>query len=931
MQRKALTLNSLSDTAMALTREVPSRKSDAKTHIGPTPLVGRSHLLDSLCGPHNTATILFGEPGIGKTRLLAEARLRLQDAAGAFYVACLPGSEHLPLDAFIALMKTLRQHGRISGDALRAIMDADERDRLWHIREALESAAAEGPLTLQIDDLQWADRDTTNALRHCIDRLRSLPVRWHLAARSGNSAVDEMTATLGRKALAKTLQLEGLAPDETSQLARSLLPDDRLDDASVANLFERTAGNPLYVELLIQGGTWASRELAPDLKRTLRERLGTLSLTAGKIAGWMAVHGGSLTEPDLAALTKYSPGRIAQGLSELRVAQIIRNTAEGYSFRHALLRDACYEDLDDRVRLQHHITFAARSTDDWERGAHLDGAGRYAEAAILYNRVGWDRLDRHAPKEALAAFTRAHERAELHSETGWEARAGLAAALCSLGSCDAADAAMRAFEDAAPTLPVALRVLARGRYAEAAWERAQDYKVALPYVESAIADAQTAVPTMLPRLLCVLGAAYERLGELEKARATLERGLACCDESKDPRQAIRLRAWRATVMGRLGKPKDGIAELEAVVRQAVALRLGNEVAQCCAKLCYLCDMLADYEAYEYWCRFGLDAPGSKSNSLRSLLLSNLSSVAIGKGRLQEALDVIIAAADAVDASNATYLCRALCAQAQLHTMLGSPEKALATLREAVRLDLQPTWHRAVAFTAGFVDELRGDDASALPHFRRALINEPVDARREVYEMRALVGIVRVACRRREKKLAAWALKQLQATARHGWDVARTLVNEATGYWELSRGHAAKGAGLLLEAAANQDPFWAARLKLAVADALASRGLFLEAIDAFDSMEAHDAGDEARARARAHGMRPGRKREARGQLSAREASVAMLIANGKTNAEIGRLLHITARTVEYHVGNILAKCDLRSRVEIATALTSGQLAVGASGG
>ena len=110
----------------------------------------------------------------------------------------------------------------------------------------------------------------------------------------------------------------------------------------------------------------------------------------------------------------------------------------------------------------------------------------------------------------------------------------------------------------------------------------------------------------------------------------------------------------------------------------------------------------------------------------------------------------------------------------------------------------------------------------------------------------------------------------------------------------------------------------------MADLTGNRELFSEAIDAFDSLGATAAGDRARSLARAHGLRPGRKREGRGNLSEREISVALLVASGKTNVEIGDLLHVSPRTVEYHLGNVMSKCGLRSRVEIAIRVAAGTL-------
>jgi DNA-binding CsgD family transcriptional regulator len=60
------------------------------------------------------------------------------------------------------------------------------------------------------------------------------------------------------------------------------------------------------------------------------------------------------------------------------------------------------------------------------------------------------------------------------------------------------------------------------------------------------------------------------------------------------------------------------------------------------------------------------------------------------------------------------------------------------------------------------------------------------------------------------------------------------------------------------------------------------------------------------------------------LSAREGEIAVLVAQGLSNREIGERLFISAKTVEHHVGSILTKLNLRSRTEIATLAASGKL-------
>ena len=64
-----------------------------------------------------------------------------------------------------------------------------------------------------------------------------------------------------------------------------------------------------------------------------------------------------------------------------------------------------------------------------------------------------------------------------------------------------------------------------------------------------------------------------------------------------------------------------------------------------------------------------------------------------------------------------------------------------------------------------------------------------------------------------------------------------------------------------------------------------------------------------------------------QLSAREREVAELVAHGKTNREIANALFISERTVENHVSSILGKLNVRSRVELATAVLRGVVEAG----
>lgn len=905
---------------MALTRETPSRKSGPGRSPITVPLVGRLMQLDVLSQTAPPAAIVLGEMGAGKSRLLAEAKAR-NSACRTFTVACQRGAALLPLDPLVTLVRLLYRDGLLKRPLRDAVTDASERDRLSFIREALETAAS-FPLVLQLDDLQWADAETPDALRYCIDRLQDAPIKWQITSRVGYAKIDDFAFGAVRAGLAETIILDGLTLDELRKFAASLGRGETSDDDQLTRLYERTGGNPLYAELLLTDESDERQTIPKTLRWALFERLKALSPVARDVAAWIAVDRGPLQQGVIAALSRYSPAQVLTALAELLDKGIARKTIDGYAFRHELLRDVCYETLDESVRARRHRDLAGRSEDDWQRAGHFDGAKRYEEAAAVLLKIGWDRLERDSPSEALAAFERALERVNPDSETAWEARGGLAAAQFAAGKTDEARRHMRTFESRSPALTARLRTFVRCRYADVVWTNAQETATVDEPLRAAIAEAPDVAPELLPRLLCTQGSWLERQGKLVEAQDAFKRGIDHCSGGHHERDAIRLRASLGVVRGRLGAAREGIALIEEAVERADAAGMTNELAKCCAKLCYLCDMIDDHARYEYWCRRGLEISGPKSRRTQALLMNNLAFVSSNSGRLQESLGLSIAATSTVEPAS-TIAIQALCLQANVYAMLGDFASARRTIDDARGRPLSAPWRRAVEFTSGFVAELDEEFDVALQCYDRAIGSDR--SADEVYDLRALTATVRAAHGLHQRGRALAALERLRSSNQLGWPVARNLAREAEGYWLLLNGDVAHASEELLSVAAEcGDRYWQAHLRMVVADARGDRELFNEAIDAFDALGAAAAGDKARSLARAHGLRPGRKREGRGTLSEREVSVALLVASGKTNVEIGDLLHVSPRTVEYHLGNIMSKCGLRSRIEIAVRVAAGTL-------
>lgn len=96
-----------------------------------------------------------------------------------------------------------------------------------------------------------------------------------------------------------------------------------------------------------------------------------------------------------------------------------------------------------------------------------------------------------------------------------------------------------------------------------------------------------------------------------------------------------------------------------------------------------------------------------------------------------------------------------------------------------------------------------------------------------------------------------------------------------------------------------------------------------ALEAFERMQAARQADAASALLRTMGVRRPSARPGGGVLTKREAEVLELISHGLSNPQISERLYVSRKTVEHHVGNVLAKLGLRSRAEAAAYATRTQ--------
>jgi len=240
---------------------VPAGLTQTARRRARTPLRGRDDQLEAISdllgvvrsGAGSILTIT-GEPGVGKTRLLAETgRIANRSNVRFAYAAADPLERAA---SFSLLMNALFDGDDPPLDRCQfKELSAPADHRYWLLRELgllLEEAARDGPLCICLDDLHWADEGTIAALRALPRRLASAPVLWIGAARLGQASAS-LKAALSELEGAGAHRVE-LEPLDTAA-ARALV-SDILGGEPTTELLEITEsanGVPFFLQELTFG------------------------------------------------------------------------------------------------------------------------------------------------------------------------------------------------------------------------------------------------------------------------------------------------------------------------------------------------------------------------------------------------------------------------------------------------------------------------------------------------------------------------------------------------------------------------------------------------------------------------------------------------------------------------------------------------------
>ncbi|HEX4669401.1 MAG TPA: AAA family ATPase [Solirubrobacterales bacterium] len=339
-------------------------------------------LLDGLAEGRARTALIEGPAGIGKTRLLSTLKV----AAGERGVRVLNarGSElerEFPFGVVRQLFEpALREApnrtelfegaaeiaGSVFGAPGEELGGSDASFAVLHGLYWLTlDLAGEEPLLLAVDDIQWCDRPSLRLLAYLVRRLEGQPLLIAATLRSAEPGTD--TALLAE--IAGDPLTDRILPGPLSRAAVPTLIERRLggtpEQAFTAACHDATGGNPLLLDELLKGlaaegiepraeRAGVVRDLGPRaVSRAVLLRLARLSDADVAVARALAVLGEGAELTEIAALAGLGEAAVASATGELARVEILRPEPP-LGFVHPLVRDAVYNDLPPGQRELEH-------------------------------------------------------------------------------------------------------------------------------------------------------------------------------------------------------------------------------------------------------------------------------------------------------------------------------------------------------------------------------------------------------------------------------------------------------------------------------------------------------------------------------------------------------------------------------------------------
>jgi class 3 adenylate cyclase/tetratricopeptide (TPR) repeat protein len=380
---------------------------------------------------------VYGEPGVGKSRLIREF---LAGVEGTTILTgrALPygeGVTYWPLAEMVKAaagitdddpMETAKQKLiECCGDEAIAellglasgVMEAVEGERgapeiAWAAREFADELADVQPLIMVFEDIHWAEEPLLELIDHLAQWVRERALLILCLARP--ELLDVRPGWGGGRVRSTAIELEPLGRADSEALADALLEEHQVTGKVRARLLDKAEGNPLFVEetvrMLVEQGADGGDRIPDSLQAMIGARIDRLPAGAKIVLQRGSVIGRTFWAGAIDHLSpEYDVDELEDLLDDLVLRDLVtreeRSTIGGeaaYRFKHVLIREVAYGGLSKSGRAEYHTRFAEwlREKADKElieiRAYHLD------QACLLYTE-----LDGRPPEELAHSAAKA--------------------------------------------------------------------------------------------------------------------------------------------------------------------------------------------------------------------------------------------------------------------------------------------------------------------------------------------------------------------------------------------------------------------------------------------------------------------------------------------------------------------------------------------
>ena len=664
------------------------------------PLVGREEELETLLRLGRQVVsrgrgrwaYLWGEPGIGKSRLTSEVAGRLQSQGWRVVVAsCQMHTRHTP---FAPWREPLRALLHIApddpaeaawqkiGDAVErtdghlapfapllaellsvsvpessAVASLDPKERRRHLTALivalLGASAGERPLLLLFEDAHWADESSVELLAAVLARSVLLAV---VTSRDPSSSEN-----LSAIPVAEIVHLRELSADA----ARALVRSATVGEDVVEKILVRAQGNPLFLQEIARIGLVSGEAVPETVNDVILARLDRLPPEEKRVLRLASVIGPSFDLQALHALAGNSlePARVDTALKELAGLGFTREGEQeppSYSFAHALTREVAYETLPYAQRRQLHRRVAQhieqQDAESLEAVCelllhHYDMASETAKV-VRYAAMSGERAAAvFATREAMDYFQRSLS--ALAQLKGSQSDRSMLLERC--GDCQETTAqyveAARSFVDAlnnwraAPRRP-RLVTGSRGlrtreamlcRKIAVCFERHCDYDESLRWLEQALSELPARAGRVGAQICATKSLVLFRRASYDEAIHWGRRALALARHSGDRSQLAYAQHILASSYGELGKLQQAIRHDRLAVRAYHELGDLPGQARANGNLGVSYQMLGVLDAALYHYEMSLKAGERMGNVVvAAIARNNIGEVLLMMGRLEEA-------------------------------------------------------------------------------------------------------------------------------------------------------------------------------------------------------------------------------------------------------------------------------------------------------